>query len=127
MNHKTWARNSIMCILPISLMLIIAVPASAQRGAASTDQGDAQRSAPIQPYRANQVANSAVGQVGQRQTREQAASNIETTRRIASRIQNRVQSRLRNRIDGHYDPQANAAAPFRSAEDEARKVGRPRH
>jgi hypothetical protein len=69
---------------------------------------------------AEQVAKSVVGQAGQRQTRDEAAQGIETTRRIASRIQNRVQSRIRNRIDRDYDPQANATSPFATADDEVR-------
>lgn len=115
-----------MRILLIPLMFIAAVPALAQRRAASADQEDAQQLVLVQPYRASQVANSVVGQAGQRQSREEAAPNIETTKRISSRVQNRVQSRIRNRIDRNYDPQTNAAAPFGSAEKEARRAGRPK-
>lgn len=73
-----------------------------------------------------QTANSSVGQVGQRQTREKAAATIAPTARIASRIVNRVQSRIRNRIDRYYDPKANAASPFEVAGEQARIAGRQR-
>lgn len=69
------------------------------------------------------IARSSVGQAGQRETREQSAL---PTGPIDSRIQNRVQSRIRNRIDRFYDPQANAAAPFRIADEQARVGGRTR-
>lgn len=67
------------------------------------------------------VARSAVGDVGQRQTRE----NSELSRplqRISNRIQNRIQSRLRNRIDRNYDPQAQD--PFAVAEERAVRARR---
>lgn len=73
-----------------------------------------------------ETARSTVGQVGQRQTREQLAQDagIEPMARINSRVQNRVQSRIRNRIDRYYDPQANATSPFDIAGDQARTAGR---
>lgn len=63
--------------------------------------------------RSGQVAESAVGQVGQRQT----AAAIETgpMGRVNTRIQNRVQNRIRNRIDRSYDPTANTTSPFEVA------------
>lgn len=67
---------------------------------------------------------TSVGQVGQRQTREDIAPATEPLQRIEDRIENRVQSRVRNRIDRFYDPQANAASPFVVAADRARVTGR---
>jgi hypothetical protein len=69
------------------------------------------------------VANSAVGQVGQRQARTGAAQNTDPMIRLDSRIHNRVQSRIYNRIDRNYDPQANANSPFAAAEKQQRKAG----
>lgn len=71
-----------------------------------------------------EVARSAVGQVGQRQTGGESAPSIVPTARLNGRIANRVQSRIRNRIDRYYDPQANAASPFKVAGDQARIAGR---
>jgi hypothetical protein len=71
------------------------------------------------------VANSSVGTVGQRQTRDEIAPDIALVGRIDGRISNRVQSRIRNRIDRYYSPQANTASPFAIAEDQARAAGRP--
>lgn len=65
------------------------------------------------------VAESAVGEVGQRQTREEAAPGVEPMSRINSRIPNRVQNRIRNRIDRYYDPKANTTSPFEVAADQA--------
>jgi hypothetical protein len=59
-------------------------------------------------------------EIGERQTREEVAPNIEPIRRIANRVQNRVQNRIRNRIDRNYDPYANATKPFEVAADQAR-------
>lgn len=73
-----------------------------------------------------QVAGSAAGQVGQRQTRGEAIANIDPTARIDSRIQNRIQSRLRTRIDRDYSPEANTTSPFETAADRARTAGRTR-
>ncbi len=63
------------------------------------------------------TADVGVGEVGQRQTKENAAVNIYPTGRIENRIENRVQNRIRNRIDRTYDPTANATSPFERAEN----------
>lgn len=75
---------------------------------------------------AGRTASSSVGQAGQRQTRESAATEagIKPMARIASRVQNRVQNRIRNRIDRYYDPQAGATDPFAVAEDQMSRGGR---
>ncbi len=73
----------------------------------------------------SQTAESSAGQVGQRQTREKVAPNINPAGRTNSRIANRVESRIRNRIDRYYDPQANATSPFKVAEEQTRKAGKP--
>ena len=99
-----------------------------------TEQGDDQQPPPqpqLTPYQTNQVgriAGSAVGQIGQRQTRESAAAEtgIKPTARLVSRIQNRVQNRIRNRIDRDYDPEANATNVFKAAEEQARVSNRQR-
>lgn len=84
-------------------------------------------SAMAQETTGGHVADSAVGEAGQRQTRQQGiVAGIEPMARINSRIQNRVQSRIRNRIDRYYNPQANAASPFEVAGDQARKATGPR-
>jgi len=71
---------------------------------------------------AGEVAKSAVGQVGQRRTREDLTTkpDVISMTRVDLRIQNRVQSRIRNRIDPLYDPQANAASPFTVASEQVR-------
>ncbi|WP_144037357.1 hypothetical protein [Sphingomonas sp. TZW2008] len=67
------------------------------------------------------------GQIGVRQTRDDAPSSIQPTGRIQSRVANRVQSRIRNRIDRYYNPRANAISPFAVADGQARTAGtRPR-
>lgn len=117
-------------------VLLAAMPAAAQvRTPPPTDQDDEQpvpqpQQQPTQPRtnEAGRVAESSVGQVGQRQTRESAATEtgIKPMARIASRVQNRVQNRVRNRIDRDYDPRANATDPFAVAEDQTKTSGRPR-
>lgn len=111
-----------------ALLLMIAAPAMAQR---TSPEAEADRPQPPAPARApeterGEVAQSAVGQAGQRQTREDIAKDARPMARIDSRIQNRVHSRIRNRIDRYYDPQANAASPFEVAGEQARTAGRPR-
>lgn len=78
-----------------------------------------------QQPQAGRVAESAVGQAGQRQTaaRTQAQIQAEPMARINSRIPNRVQSRIRNRIDRNYNPQANATSPFEVAADQVQTPG----
>lgn len=126
-------------VLSVALYLLVAVPVDAQVRASSADQASVdqddysllqqQQQPEQQPTRSIQssgrVADSAVGIVGQRQTREQMGY-ASPMGRIASRIPNRVQNRIRNRIDPSYDPQANAASPFLTAEDQARIASRGR-
>lgn len=84
----------------------------------------AQSSIPTAPE--GQVAESAAGQAGLRQTRDQI-DGIDPLARINNRIQNRVQARVRNRIDRNYDPQANATSPFEIAgQATERATPRPR-
>lgn len=96
------------------LMRLAAFPMALLSAATSTSAQDAP---------AGRVANSAVGQAGQRQTREQPVIGIEPMTRVNSRIQNRVQSRVRNRVDRFYNPQANVASPFEVASDQVRTTG----
>lgn len=76
--------------------------------------------------RSGQVADSAVGQVGQRQTAENSQANIEPMGRLNNRIPNRVQNRIRNRIDRTYDPRANAMSPFEVAAEQSTRGQPPR-
>lgn len=66
------------------------------------------------------VTRSAVGRAGQRQVREDVASDVHPMKRISTRIENRIQSRMHNRIDEDYDPQANARSPFVDVEKKER-------
>lgn len=77
-----------------------------------------------QEISAGSTATVAGGEVGKRQTREDAPSNIKPMGRLMSRIQSRVQSRIRNRIDDNYDPKANTTSPFKAASEQARKAGK---
>lgn len=66
------------------------------------------------------LARSAVGEVGQRQTRAEAsAQGLAPTARLQNRIRNRIQSRLDNRIDRNFSPQENASAVFEAATQQA--------
>jgi hypothetical protein len=118
-------------ILSIALCLSAATPAYAQSGMFQADQDQAaddhgEQRLQIPPTKAGHIASSSVGEVGQRQTRQQAPDSIAVGTRVAARIQNRVQSRIRNRIDRNYDPQSNATSPFAVAQDQARTAGRPK-
>lgn len=76
--------------------------------------------------RPGQVAESAVGQVGQRQTAGNSQANIEPMGRLNNRVANRVQNRIRNRIDRYYDPRANTTSPFEVAAEQSTRVQSPR-
>jgi hypothetical protein len=82
--------------------------------------GDATSAAWAQTEPTGRVAQSSVGQVGTRQTREDAATAINPLAATNGRLQNRIQSRLRTRIDRYYSSQANALSPFEVAADEVR-------
>lgn len=67
-----------------------------------------------------QTAQSAIGQVGQRQRRDDLTSIVNPTQRVATRIQNRVQTRIRNRLDRYYDARPDVSSPFVVADESAR-------
>ncbi len=68
----------------------------------------------------NQVAQSSAGQVGQRRTREQVATEErQPMGRIISRVRNRVDNRIHNRVDRYYGAQTDAVAAYHTAEAEA--------
>lgn len=117
------------------LWLLAAVPVTAQdRGDRIQQYDEFDRQQPQPPRQVQSRADEQTGrtvdtgggEVGQRQTRLQAAPNITPLGRIPTRIANRVQNRIRNRIDRYYDPQANATSPFRAADDRARTTSIPR-
>jgi hypothetical protein len=108
-------------LLLSSLCLLAATPAVGQ--IADRPERSPATTAPIQ---GGHVADSTVGRVGQRQTRQEAAPNVQPLARVSGRINNRVQSRIRNRIDRNYNPQANATSPFEVAADRARTGRSPR-
>ena len=84
---------------------------------ANLDQSEQSMSASAPTLAApGRTADAGTGLVGQRQTRDEAASNIKPLNRINNRVANRVQNRIRNRIDRYYDPQANATSPFKIAD-----------
>lgn len=117
------ARSVATCVALASPLRI-----GAQTSQTSLDQNEPQvsRQLPTRPapVAAGRIGGSSVGTVGQRQTREQVASDASPMARIENRIANRVQSRIRNRIDRDYDPQANSTSPFATAEERTRKAGR---
>jgi hypothetical protein len=114
-------------VIVAALVFFTAMPAQAQVVPADEqEQQELQQLPPPRPTTSGRVAESTVGEVGQRQTREQSVKGIKPMARIASRVQNRVQNRIRNRIDRNYDPQSNTTDPFVIAEDQVRSATRPR-
>jgi hypothetical protein len=114
----------------LTACIFVATPAVAQTSGQNADsaledeyQQPQQPLRPISPDLPGRTADSSVGEVGKRITRDDAVG-IAPMGRIAPRIQNRIQSRIRNRIDRNYDPQANARTPFAIAEEQSRAVGR---
>lgn len=85
--------------LAVMTLVLLAVPVTAQQSVGG------------------QVASSAAGQAGQRQTRDQAAAaqGRAPLARIDTRLRNRVQSRIRNRIDRGYRSGASATDAFDAA------------
>ena len=77
---------------------------------------------------AARTSQTGVGEVGQRQTRQDSAPGQEPLGRIENRIQNRLQNRLQNRIDRNYDPKARTTSPLTAADAQLRKTtaSRPR-
>ena len=111
----------------IAMLLMATAPAWAQDASGIAVDPDLEQLPPPQsttpaPH-VGQTADSAVGQVGARQTRDQVES-VYPMARINNRIQNRVQARIRNRIDRNYDPRANATSPFKIADQEIQRAGR---
>lgn len=72
-----------------------------------------------------QVANSSVGEVGQRQTRDQLVS--QPLARINNRISNRVESRIANRVDRFYNSDSqNSTSAYEAAGQRVRRPARSR-
>lgn len=116
--------------LIITVGLCWATVGLAQSGSPATDGANQQPEQPVaaqvRPNQAGRVADSLVGEVGQRQTRERAVPGVNPIARLNTRVTNRIQSRLRTRIDRYYDPQLNSTDAFVAAEAEIRRAGSPR-
>jgi hypothetical protein len=74
----------------------------------------------------SQAPRSAVGQAGQRQTREDAATGVKPMDRLSNRIQNRIDLRLRTRIDPAAREQPTDLSPFVRATEQAQAASAPR-
>ena len=114
----------------VGILLVGAAPAWAQ-GAVGIPmdprptQLPAPEPTPPSP-RTGQIAESAVGRAGVRQTGGQVRG-VDPMARIYNRVQNRVQARMHNRIDRNYDPRANATSPFEAADQAVERASqRPR-
>lgn len=107
-------------------------PAQAQNSSLSTQQqasaGKQISAPPLNQASAHigDVADSAVGQIGQRQNGAHHPSQMEPMGRLNNRISNRVQNRISNRIDRHYDPAANGSSAFDRAAEELLANQKPR-
>lgn len=112
--------------------VLVAVPAAAQfhlAGASSQSKGDEMPMVPQQEVSPvlnspGRVAQSSVGQIGQRQTRDiaDAQAGIKPMARISNRIENRVENRSRTRIDRGYAPASNSTESFQVAQDQSSKA-----
>ena len=79
--------------------------------------------AQAQQNRNSQVVDSAVGEVGQRQSREKLEiGGNQLGLRADTRINNRVQLRFQNRLDRFYNPQT-ATTAIQAASNRARSAG----
>nr|WP_294811025.1 hypothetical protein [uncultured Sphingomonas sp.] len=109
-------------LLTICLAATMPAVAGVNGGQAESRQNDRQQTGTGADNQTlpGRTADTSIGQVGQRQTRGEAARGIAPAGRISNRIQNRVQSRIRNRIDRTYDPRSNANSPFAIAEEQTR-------
>lgn len=117
----TYARSAIIlsCLLVAQSLAAQTLPIVTVQDDTLIEQEPPPRQTDLIPVQPGRVANSVVGEAGQRDIRNRIA-----TTRVASRVQNRVQNRIRSRIDRYYDPQTNATDPFATAEDQARVAGR---
>lgn len=118
------------CLIAVLAACGAVSPAWGQSASGITVDSTLDELPPPQPTppvaREGQIAESAVGQAGLRQTRS-AVDGLNPLDRIGNRLQNRVQTRVRNRIDRNYDPLADAASPFEQVDQTVRRTTpRPR-
>lgn len=121
--------SALLAMLAMLAMLSLCPAASAQEfpldpyvpaaPARPVDQGSGLRDV-------GRTADAGAGEIGQRQSRDQAAPTVDSLGRVAGRIENRIENRIRNRIDRYYNPAANSTSPFEQAEDRLRRASVPR-
>lgn len=120
--------RAFLCTMAAALMGL-AVPTAAQEisspepteDVADVEQAETQNEGMQSTAR---TADTGIGEVGRRQTEQDSPAMRDPLGRIDSRINNRIENRIRNRIDRNYDPTANAASPFKVAEEQSRTAGR---
>lgn len=106
----------------IALAILVSAPCFAQDSGA-LDQSEPDQASYEPPQ--NDLPQSAAGQAGLRQTRDQLArdAGLQPLARIDSRVRNRLQSRIQNRIDPAYNAPANATSVIEVADEQARIAG----
>lgn len=110
-----------------SKFLVVALLFAAAPGWSQTSETRSTEQEPNTPSTTpGRVSESAIGEAGQRQTREKAVEGIAPMARIANRVENRIQSRIPNRIDRSYDPLVNATSSVEAARYRTRTSGQPK-
>lgn len=108
-------------LAPVS---VLGAPASAQDQASNAQTPDQTIIQPEGLEQLGRTSDTGAGEIGQRQTVEDAPFNTEPLARINNRIQNRVENRLDRRIDRDYDPEDRATSAFEGAGARVRQVTR---
>lgn len=102
--------------------LTVASSASAQIGGQLSREMDISPQPAPQSGAVDPVINTSDRQLGQRQTRGEAAPNIKPLSRIQGRIANRIDSRINNRIGATEENQQGSSSTFISAQRRASSV-----
>lgn len=119
-------RSTVVSASLLGVMLAVAAPALGQaaRNDQQREQADIQQQR-LQVAPLAHPADSAVGEVGQRQGVQQVAPQTMPMARVSSRIETRIDNRIRNRIDRSYTDLNDATAAIGAAQDRARTATQP--
>lgn len=105
------------------LLAVLATPAVGQNPQATETYGSGQPGLQARQLQAQsgRTADTGIGEVGERQTKDTSAANIAPMGRVENRLSNRIHGRYNNRLDRFQYPDVTGSAAFTAAEKETRK------
>lgn len=124
--HLELPKPSFRAFALLAPLYVLTLSPAAQAQAQATDARIPDRTIaqPEGQEQLGRIAATPVGEIGQRQTIRDSATNIAPITRINNRIESRIESRLDTRLDRNYEAAPATTSAFATASARSRQATR---